>query len=91
MHITSGLLGSCSPGKFTAPKEGGRGSRHGEGERRGEEKERKCVRMREGKGGGRRRRREETKMSGLCSKEPLGEGQPSPWAGKFRAEIRDRA
>ena len=25
-----------------------------------------------------------TKMSGLYREEPLGEGQPSPWAGKFR-------
>uniref|UniRef100_A0A0V1KHR0 Uncharacterized protein n=1 Tax=Trichinella nativa TaxID=6335 RepID=A0A0V1KHR0_9BILA len=23
-------------------------------------------------------------MSGLYREEPLGEGQPSPWAGKFR-------
>jgi hypothetical protein len=28
-----------------------------------------------------------TKMSGLYGGEPLGEGQPSPWAGKFRAEV----
>ena len=27
-----------------------------------------------------------TKMSGLYREEPLGEGQPSPWAGKFRLE-----
>jgi hypothetical protein len=26
----------------------------------------------------------ETKMSGLYREEPLGEGQASPWAGKFR-------
>jgi hypothetical protein len=29
-------------------------------------------------------RRENPKMSGLYRNEPLGEGQPSPWAGKFR-------
>jgi hypothetical protein len=26
----------------------------------------------------------ETKMSGFYREKPLGEGQPSPWAGKFR-------
>ena len=29
-----------------------------------------------------------TIKSGLCREEPLREGQPSPWAGKFRAEVR---
>ena len=37
----------------------------------------------------RERTRGETKMSGLYREEPLGEGQPSPWAGKFRVEGRD--
>jgi hypothetical protein len=32
--------------------------------------------------------REQTKISGLYREEPLGEGQPSPWAGKFRVEDR---
>ena len=31
-----------------------------------------------------RRREQETKMSGLYREEPLEEGQPSPWAGKFK-------
>ena len=30
------------------------------------------------------REREKTKMSGLYMEEPLGEGQPSPWAEEFR-------
>ena len=30
----------------------------------------------------------ESKKSGLYREEPLGEGQPSPWAGKFRVEDR---
>ena len=30
--------------------------------------------------------REETKISGLYREEPLGEGQSSPRAGKFRVE-----
>lgn len=48
--------------------------------------------------GGRRRERAsteregeergETKMSGLYREEPLGEGQPSPWAGEFRVGSR---
>ena len=35
------------------------------------------------------RMRGETKMSGLYREEFLGEGQFSPWAGKFRVEGRD--
>ena len=37
---------------------------------------------------GEREKREEIKMSGLYREEPLGEGQPSPWAGKFRVRSR---
>ena len=36
---------------------------------------------------GNRKRAGEPKMSGLYRKEPLGEGHPSFWAGKFR--VRD--
>jgi hypothetical protein len=31
-------------------------------------------------------KRQVTKMSGLYREEPLGEGQPSPYAGEFRIE-----
>ena len=47
----------------------------GEGERT---KERDSMQRESGEEG------RETKMSGLYREEPLGEGQPSPWAGKFR-------
>lgn len=33
---------------------------------------------------GEERRRERPKMSRLYREDPPGEGQPSPWAGKFR-------
>ena len=36
----------------------------------------------------RRRQSKETKMSGLYREEPLGQGQPSSSAGKFRVEGR---
>jgi hypothetical protein len=36
----------------------------------------------------REKRRGETEMFGLYREEPLGEGQPSPWAGKFRVRGR---
>jgi hypothetical protein len=32
----------------------------------------------------REKREGETKMSGFIREEPLGEGQPSPWAAEFR-------
>lgn len=43
----------------------------------GREREKGCP-CREDRSGG------ETKMSGFYREKPLGEGQPSPWAGKFR-------
>jgi hypothetical protein len=59
--------------------EWGQGSSHGEGDRReGEEKERGCI----------ERWGRETKMHGLYRVEHLGEGQPCPWAGKFRVGDR---
>lgn len=38
------------------------------------------------KGSKRYKRGRATKVSGLYREEPLGEEQPSPWAGKLRAE-----
>jgi hypothetical protein len=35
-----------------------------------------------------RERERERKMFGLYREEPLGEGQPSPWTGKFRVGDR---
>ena len=35
-------------------------------------------------GGGGKEKKRMRKKSGLCRKDPLGEGQPSPWAGKLR-------
>ena len=32
--------------------------------------------------------RKKTKMSGLYREEPLGEGQPSPWAGEVKVGDR---
>lgn len=37
----------------------------------------------------REKEREETKMSGLCREEPVGEGQLSPCTGKFRVVGRE--
>lgn len=53
-------------------------SHHGKigGEGQGTERERGVGTCRE--------RRGETKMSGLYREKPLGEGQPSPWSGKFK-------
>jgi len=68
-------------GEFTGPKEGGQGSRYrkglnGEGEERQRASPSSCTE--------RGKRQGETKMSGLCREEPLGEGQPRLWVGKFR-------
>jgi hypothetical protein len=56
-------------------REGGRG-----GGGRGEEEEKEREKERE--------RERERKMSGLYMEEPLCEGQPSPWIGKFRVGFR---
>lgn len=64
-------------GKSTGPKERGQGSLHGKGDREeGEEKERKLAPRDKEEAG--RRREGATKLSGLYSIEPLGEGQPNP-------------
>lgn len=80
----AGLLGNCSQvGEFTGPKDQGQGSHHRErgsgGGKRRREKEKKGNLHRE-----RRKERGQTKMSALYREEPLGEGQPSLWAGNFR-------
>jgi hypothetical protein len=36
-----------------------------------------------------KRRRRKRKKSGLYREEPLGEGQPSPWDGKFKVGGRE--
>ena len=59
---------------FTCPKEGGQGTCHRE---RGLEAKRERIHVQ-------REEARETQMSGLQREEPLGEGQPSSWAGKFR-------
>ena len=59
----------------------------GEGGGRKERKNGRRDKKREGGRGERDRepvREKECKMSELYREEPLGEGKPSPWAGKFR-------
>lgn len=62
-------------------REEGAGSEREEG---GEEKEE------QGTGGGEGRERERERVVLLYTEEPLGEGQPSPWARKFRVGGRVR-
>jgi hypothetical protein len=52
------------------------------------ERERRGERGRERKSVHTERRRRDAQMSGLYREGPLGKGQPSPWAGKFRVGSR---
>lgn len=58
------------------------------GKTQGREKRKKQRHRSQRKRGRRRKREGEAKMSRFYREEPLGNGQPSPWAGKFRVGAR---
>ena len=55
-----------------------------EGESRGKRKRKGRAHSQRETGGEGERECERPKTSGLNREEPLGEGQPRPWVGKFR-------
>jgi hypothetical protein len=73
--------------EFTGPKNQPPPSHHEERGGRGGGRETKKGACHQERRGNEERERE-TKMSGSCREEPLGEGQSSSWAGKFRVRGR---
>lgn len=71
-------MGSCFPvDKFTGPKDHSQGSHHEEG----------VGRKKERRGYAHKKRKKKPKCLYYIGEKAPGEGQLSPWAGKFRAGV----